>query len=170
MSRGRGLCGFREITSPRSFTTTSHVAALAFGMLWVATLLILARDTTSWASLPPLLLLATYSAYLVKYTTASKETYERMNDAARVLRAAFFCLVIIWPFPTLHWYDAFAMLALLLTTNDLTAGNLLLALYYSISAASHAAHGGGGVGGVLQVAGRTVLGAVAGLALHHQPA
>lgn len=146
-------------------TTATRLARAAFVLLAVATALILARTgLASWAALPPLLLLATHATYVVKYSVHSKDTYAWLNDLARVLRAAYFCLVIIWPFP-LHWYDGLAILALLLTSNDVTAGNTLLALYYSISAAAHAGHGE-----VLQAVGRTVLGALGGLALHAQTA
>lgn len=147
-------------------TSATWVAAAAFAMLAVATALILARTgLTSWESLPPLLLLATHMTYVAKYgATTRKDTYVWLNDLARVLRAAYFCLVIIWPFP-IHWYDGLAILALLLTSNDVTAGNVLLALYYSISAAAHAGHGE-----ALQAVGRTLLGAVGGLALHAQTA
>lgn len=141
---------------------TAGAVTAGFVLLWLGTVLILVRDVgfSSMASAPLLLLLATHTAYIARYVTRDQHTYDWLNDLGRVLRAFYFCLLIIWPLP-LKWYDSLAMLSLLATTNDLTAGNVLLALYYAASAASHAGHGD-----VLQTVGRTTLGVVAGLSLH----
>lgn len=141
---------------------TRLVVTLAFGLLWLATMYTLTCDVgfSSLASAPLLLLLATHTAYIARYVATDERTYEWLNDLGRVLRAAYFALLIIWPLP-LKWYDSFAMLSLLATDNDLTAGNLLLALYYASSAAAHAGHGD-----ILHAVGRTTLAVVSGLSLH----
>lgn len=144
---------------------TAGAVTTGFVLLWLGTAVLLVRDVgfSSIASAPLLLLLATHTTYIARYVTRDQHTYDWLNDLGRVLRAFYFCLLIIWPLP-LKWYDSFAIVSLLATSNDLTAGNVLLALYYAASAASHAGHGD-----VLQTLGRSILGAVAGLSLHlHQ--
>lgn len=115
---------------------SSVLMACAYVLLIVTTVSSLSGYSDfSWELVPTWLVLAGYSASVLKSLGTTKESKERYEQVTLLAWFTYYTLCIIWPFP-LHWYDGLAMASLFVRGQFL--GNALMSAYYAITAAAYA--------------------------------
>lgn len=139
-------------TTDETVDKQDMLLALAYSLLLVANLVALSGfPDGSWAVVPIWLLLAAYSASILKALTTGEQT-KKFGHVSLLAFFVFYVSTVVWPQP-LHWYDALP--ALTLFARDTSLSSVLLSVYYLFSASTYAT-----TGDVLQVCGRALLMAV----------
>lgn len=135
---------------PTGMPVENALLALAYVLLLASVAPGLAAyDSPTWAAVPTMLVVAGYSAAVLKNFSA-KEEGKRLERVQWLAWVVYYTLSIVWPLP-MHWYDSLVIITLI-TMPDNLRGSVLMAVYYLLSGADAMA-----ANNVLQTCGRGLL-------------
>lgn len=141
--------------------TKQLLAAFAYALLMAATVpLLAAHAEVSWGMLPLWLIMTGYTASVLKNLSSEEDQAKRYLHVVWLSWFTYYTIALVWPLP-MHWYDSFAVLALV-SAPDSLMGGVLMTGYYLLTTASYAEKGN-----ALQVSGRGILLVLSAIATKH---
>lgn len=139
--------------------TSATLAGLAYSLILIATIPLLAQyKTLTWALVPTWLVMTGYAASIMKSASTDPKQSKRFGEVVWLTWLTYYALVLVWPLH-MHWYEGLVVLALFAYPDKLVTPALLTA-YYMLSTATYLE-----VGDAMQVAGRGILAGVAAVQL-----